>query len=92
MKRKRVIIHKVQIDLDPRYAAEHPHDWRLSRTCGSLIPNRCSECGSGMLSDKPSLIVRAARAKFGRRPSPSLFRKSPIQEAPSKSKGVSRIR
>ena len=45
MKRKRVIIHKVQIDLDPRFAAEHPHDWRLCGTCGSLIPNRCSECG-----------------------------------------------
>ena len=72
MKRKRVIIHKVQIDLDPRYAAEHPHDWRLCRTCESLIPHRCPRCGSDKLSDNPSLIVRAAQAQFG--PPPSLFK------------------
>ena len=73
MKRKKVVIQKTEIHLDPRYASARPWDWRLCRTCESLIPHRCPRCGSNKLRDNPSLIVRTARAQFGQ--PPSLFKR-----------------
>jgi hypothetical protein len=72
MKRKDVRKQKIETCLDPRYASARPWDWRLCRTCESLIPRRCPRCGSDQLSDQPSHIIRAALAQFG--PPPSLFK------------------